>query len=395
MMPAEHPLATALAALDTAAQTAAKRLSREMARGLRIPYALRRVPRERLACVLRCPDAPQAGALALACLEKLGRNARLECPDGRRCDLHEGDLLAVVFGNRYATQQYEGYARADGDRCHLLAMAGVCGWVESRHARIAAPTELRLLGALADAEGRPLHLCDFALPPRAAAGQPRVVAVCGTSMDVGKTYTAMSLIVGLRRQGHRVAAMKLTGTACGRDTWAMLDAGACPAVDLVDGGYPSTYLCTLEELLDLYGLLTAHATAEGAEWLVIEIADGILQRETAALLQCPTFTATVDAWVLAANDPLGALGAVGVLRGWGIEAVAISGVLSMSPLGMQEAQAATGVQCLTAEALQQGALVTHRKEDGALPAVIPPGSHQPKTGMHANGRGQRELEAEA
>jgi len=374
MTAAEHQIMTALAALDRLPQTEARRLSREMTRSLWIPYALRRVPRADLAGVLPCPDTPKPGALALAWLEKIGRNAHLESSDGRRCALHEGDLLAVVFGNRYASAQYEGYARADGDRCHLLSMGGLCGWVERKHASVADPTRLRLAGALTDAEGRPLNLQDFALPPKAAACRPRVIVVCGTAMDTGKTHTAMSLIVGLRRQGHRVAAVKLTGTACGRDTWAMLDAGAYPALDIVDGGYPSTYLCTLEQLLDLYGLLTAHAAGPGAEWLVVEIADGVLQQETAALLQCHTFTATVDAWVLAANDPLGALGAVGVLRGWGIEVAAISGVLSMSPLGMEEAQAATGVRCLTAEALQQGTLVAQLKEYG----------------VHGNGRVQGE-----
>src|SRR5256886_12837202 len=34
----------------------------------------------------------------------------------------KGDLLAVVFGNRYATRQFEGYARADGEDCDLLSM---------------------------------------------------------------------------------------------------------------------------------------------------------------------------------------------------------------------------------------------------------------------------------
>jgi hypothetical protein len=178
----------------------------------------------------------------------------------------------------------------------------------AEHATIAEPTKLRSLGAIGDAEGRPLRLRDFALLRVSAASQPRVIVVCGTSMDAGKTHTAMSLIVGLRRRGERVAAIKLTGTASGRDTWNLLDAGACPTLDFVDGGFPSTYLCSLDSLLQLYSLLLAHAASQDAAFVVIEIADGLLQEETAAFLQCPAFTTSVSAWLLATSDPLAATG---------------------------------------------------------------------------------------
>ncbi|HEX2710639.1 MAG TPA: hypothetical protein VHM88_00220, partial [Candidatus Acidoferrales bacterium] len=89
-------------------------LTGELKTRLRISYALRRVPEDRIASVLPCPDSPQPGDIVLAEVEKIGKNATLELPNGRRCTLHEGDHLAVVFGNRYATMQFEGYARADG-----------------------------------------------------------------------------------------------------------------------------------------------------------------------------------------------------------------------------------------------------------------------------------------
>lgn len=145
----------------------------------------------------------------------------------------------------------------------------------------------------------------------------------------------------------------------------MLDAGACIALDFVDGGLPSTYLCTVNELLSLYDLLISHAGAAGASWVVVEIADGVLQRETSALLQHGGFSASVDAWVFAAGDPLAAVGGVSILRRWGIEPLAISGLVSMSSLGIQETQIATQVTCLSASELQSGALNTH------LLAIVP------------------------
>jgi hypothetical protein len=324
---------------------------------MRIPYALRRVPEAKFAQLLPPPKSPAAGDLVLVRLEKIGKNARLELPTGRPCALHVGDVLALVFGNRYATNQFEGYARVNGDSCDMLSMGGLCGLVESRHAGIPAPSQLRILGALADENGRQLNLRDFALPRLQTPKKfPHVIVVVGTSMDSGKTYTAMSIIVGLRLQGMHVAGIKVTGTATGRDTWSMRDAGASPALDFIDGGFGSTYMCSLSELKDLYSRLVAHASSMCAEWVVIEIADGLLQRETSAMLQDAEFRKTVHSWIFAAGDSMAAESGVRLLRKWGIEPKAVSGVLSMSPLGIREAAEATGVPCFTAEELQQGVL---------------------------------------
>ena len=359
-----------------------KTLPEEMKINMRIPYGLRRVPQSKFATLLPSPSAPEPGDIVLSRLEKIGKNARLELVSGRPATLHEGDLLAVVFGNRYATEQFEGYARIDGDACDLLSMAGLCGLVESRHASVAEPSKLRILGALGDEEGCALRLQNFSLPlHNVASAEPRVVAVCGSLMDSGKTYTAKSLIIGLRKLGERVASIKLTGTASGRDTWGMLDAGAEPALDFIDGGLASTYLVTLEDLLRLHHLLVSRAASLGAAWVVIEIADGLLQKETDALLQCPAFTESVNRWVFATSDPLAADGGVRLLRKWGIEPIAISGVISMSPLAMREASAATNVRCLTAMALQSGELnrmlvndETQDVNDRELPTKTKPAS---------------------
>ena len=332
-------------------------LTRDLRRDLRVPYGLRLLDPQRIETVVPLPGKPQAGDVALARVEKIGRNTRLELANGRPCTLHVGDLLAVVFGNRYATMQFEGYARADGDSCDLLSMGGLCGLVESRHAAVPESSKLRLLGALGDREGRPLTLRSFALPPPPrTAAPPRVVVVCGSSMDAGKTHAASSVIKGLRKVADGVAGIKLTGTAAGRDTWSMLDAGACAALDFIDGGHPSTYLLGLKELLDLHTHLLGHAADRGAAWAVVEIADGLLQGETGALLRSPAFTRTVDAWLFAAGDPLAALSGVQLLRSWGIQPAGVAGLVTMSPLGMREVTEAIDLRCFTAADLQGGAL---------------------------------------
>jgi len=349
-------------------------LAEQIGPAMRIPYALRRIPKSKFATVLSEMAHPQPGDIALARLEKIGKNTRLELAEGRAATLHEGDLLAVVFGNRYATEQFEGYAQADGNACDLLSMGGVCGMVKSKHADVSHPSRLRLLGSIGDDAGLSLRLRDFTLNEVDAvdavrSNKPlRVVAVCGSAMDAGKTHTAMSLISGLREGGQTVAGIKLTGTAAGRDTWNLLDAGASMALDFVDGGFPSTYLCKLEELLGLTDLLLAHIAAAGVDCVVIEIADGLLQKETAALLQCPSFTSKINSWLFATREPLGAVGGISLLRSWGIEPLAISGLISMSPLAIIETEAATGIPCVTAKNLQRGKLNNRLLRPESAPA---------------------------
>jgi hypothetical protein len=123
--------------------------------------------------------------------------------------------------------------------------------------------------------------------------------------------------------------------------------------------------------LDLYDLLVNHAVLQGAEWVVVEIADGLLQRETAALLQAASFRASVDAWILAASDALAAAGAASLLSRWGIKPIAVSGRVSMSPLCIRETEAATKLPCLTAEALRGGHLNERLMDKAIVPALSP------------------------
>jgi hypothetical protein len=325
--------------------------------------ALRRVPLQQMKLLVPRSGEPVTGDVVVAQIERIGKNARVELPSGRPRTLHVGDRIAAVFGNRYATNQFEGYARAEGNACDMLSMGGLCGLVTSTHTSMKEPTRLRLLGAIADAEGRPIRLRAHALPRIKPQRMPPVTVICGTTMDSGKTHTVISVVRGLRQAGKSVAAIKLTGTACCQDTWKMHDAGASPVLDFVDGGHPSTYLCSTQELMDLFELLTSHA--QGVDHIVVEIADGLLQRETAALITHPPFRSAVDSWILAASDPLGVAGAIAVLRNAGITPAAVSGLLTCSRLAMNEAESAVQVRCLTADAIALGALnaslVTERR----------------------------------
>ena len=59
-------------------------------------------------------------------------------------------------------------------------------------------------------------------------------------MNSGKTYAATELIKRATRAGLKVAAAKLSGVACLRDTLNMADHGAVATASFFDCGLPST-----------------------------------------------------------------------------------------------------------------------------------------------------------
>ena len=151
---------------------------------------------------------PRMGDLVLARVVDIGAHDHLENTHGRRVRLYPGDVVAGAFGNRYATDYYEGYLPT-GTAAHLLTAGGVIGWVASAHARRHEPTTLEVLGLLADRSGRPLSLDDCAMPvPVPAQAELGTFAVVGSSMGAGKTTTAAALARGWSCAGLRVGRAK-------------------------------------------------------------------------------------------------------------------------------------------------------------------------------------------
>jgi hypothetical protein len=337
----------------------------EVRRTLKIGYAARLVDNlpEKFAFALLLPgQVPQVGDVILARVKKLGRHTKLDDCNGRRTALLEGDLLIGVYGNRYATDQFEGEVPLSTERCHILSVAGVCGVVKSRHSAMSAPTEIEVVGFVYDNQGTPINLLNFGLTrtyrsvPAAQhyPDQPRVIVVTGASMNSGKTTTAANIVRGLVQNGYRVAAGKITGTACGNDTWDFQDNGAVRVLDFSDCGFPSTYLCSEKQLMQIYRTLYHELNAAQPDFIVFEIADGVVQRESLMLLTNTEFRASVHTLVYAAGDSLAAEAGVRWLGERGYQIKALSGLISASPLAKKEAENLTGLRCYTREELASG-----------------------------------------
>ncbi len=311
-------------------------------------FSTRRVRMPDDALLLSGELRPRAGDLVLAEVLSIGHHTRLESPHGRRVQLHAGDEIIVAYGNRYAPDQFEAEVPADLDDCHLAAAGGMAARLLSRHARSKKPTCIRPLGLIANADGRPLNLRDWALDSRSIPKPlPPVVVVAGTAMNAGKTTAAAALIRGLTRAGKRVGAAKVTGTGAGGDYWQMWDAGAVEVVDFTDAGYASTYLLGSHEVEKVFLRLLSHLGNQSVDVIVVEVADGILQAETAELLASPGFAYYCDHLVFAAGDAMGAVAGVQWLLAHGLDVCALSGALTAAPLAVREATTALGLPVLS------------------------------------------------
>lgn len=339
-------------------------------------YTTGRVPRRRVHG-LSTTGRPCAGDVVVARVMEIGQHKRLESVEGRKQMLFPGDEILLTYANRYAPAQYEAVVPDELGPCDLVAAGGVAATALSWHVDFDEPTRIDVIGFATDAAGSRINLADHRLPAPTAPTphRPYTVIVAGTSMDSGKTTTAAGLIRGLVHSGFTVGAAKVTGTGAGGDGWLMTDAGASPVLDFTAVGMASTYLAGLEGAVD--SLLTLHHSlaSAGVDVAVIEVADGLYQQETRALLESPQLAAVVDGVVFAAGDAAGAVCGVAQLREMGLPVVAVSGLLTASPLATREARAALDLPVLDLEQLWGAA---HSLRPGAVAAIGASGlGHEP------------------
>jgi hypothetical protein len=300
-------------------------------------------PRRRWQLLREDVGAPRVGDVALVQVGAVGHHSRLATVEGEKLRLYPDDVLVAVFGNRYATHAFEGEVRSTDD-LHLLTDAGMIGTVRSRHQDTKLPTRLRFLGYLADEAGQRLNLKALRFRPAASdCALHNILLVVGTAMNSGKTTTAAKLVKALLHKGLRVAACKLTGSVCPRDRGEFSATGAHDARDFSDYGFPSTYLASEDELLGLFETMLADVARSRPDVVVMEIADGVLQRETSLLLGHEAIRHRAAGIVLAAACAPSALFGVAQIEAQGHRVLAVSGCLTSSPLFMREFAASSPV----------------------------------------------------
>ena len=164
-----------------------------------------------------------------------------------------------------------------------------------------------------------------------------MILVCGTTMNSGKSVTAAGCCWVLSTLGRKVKGSKITGTASLKDILHMNDAGAQTYSDFSFLGHPSTYMLEREELLHIFDTLDLKYANNPANYWVIELADGINQRETAMLLQSDDMKSRIHRLIFCAKDAFSAMGGVEYLNDrFDLKPDLISGVCTSSPLHVRE-----------------------------------------------------------
>ena len=314
-------------------------------------FTTRRVERSDVRGFTEQFDGAKAGDLVLCEIAEIGQHKKIQLAERRVSESYPGDRVVLCLGDRYAPDQFLASAVIDRPLIDLAAGGGVAGRVDSAHELMEKPTKLRPLALLTGARGRVLNVADYALPALPANGEVTVIGVFGASMNSGKTTAASSLAHGLMRAGYAVAAVKATGTGAFGDFNSFEDGGV-PAMDFTDVGMATTFRMPLDRIERGFDTLVATAAARGAEIVVVEIADGVFQQETRAILKASRIRDRLDAILFAAPDALSALGGVMVLEGFNLSPFAISGMVSCSPLAAAEAAEATGLPILSREDLR-------------------------------------------
>lgn len=304
---------------------------------------------------------PKAGDLALFKVIEIGKHRNAQGDQGRNVAIFPGDYLVAAFADRYATSQYEGYVpKVHSDYYHIIGAGGVIGIVHSQNAALdyIEPTKVELIGYCCDASNQVINT-KFYQKRRIAfnatvPGEMKIVLSIGSTMDSGKTTTAAHVARGLKTTGKKVGFIKFTGTAYTKDRDYVLDCGADVVGDFSDFGFPSTFMCEKEELLDLYQSLLANMAEKGVELLVMEIADGLWQRETEFLLRDKSFMSTIHSVVFSCGDSLSAIQGVKTLGEMNIKPVLVSGRFTMSPLLISEVKNHLPLPVLTIDEIMTG-----------------------------------------
>jgi hypothetical protein len=117
-------------------------------------------------------------------------------------------------------------------------------------------------------------------------------------------------------------------------------------------------MCGEKELLDLYASLLAIVMPSSPDYIVMEIADGLYERETRMLLNHEGFISTIDGVMFSAGDSLAAIHGIALLNNWGIYPDCISGLFTTSPLLIREVMENTFVPVYTIQELAHGNIAT-------------------------------------
>ena len=259
----------------------------------------------------------------------------LELVTGRMAKINPGDVIAGVLGYRRALKGFVGDVPetvCTGDRLHLLNLGGLVGRCVGHHHSLNNAIEVEVIG-MPVSHGRIRNIAEGAIEPLDSMEVTApLILVAGTCMNSGKTYAATEIIKHLARAGHRVAAAKLAGVACLRDTLNMKDHGAIEVLSFLDCGLPSTV--GLRDLAPIAKGAIAKLNESEPDCIVVELGDGLLGGYAVdSIFADRQLLDATAALVFCANDFVGAWGGREILAASGVKIDVVSGPVTDSLMG--------------------------------------------------------------
>jgi len=274
--------------------------------------------------------------VAVRALSESATYGNLELPTGRLAKINIGDTLLGVLGKRRALKGFVGDVPdtvKGGDKLHLLNMGGVIGLCKGHHSSFSDAIEVEVVGIACDESGRILNIADNALTPSATLKPSApIVVIAGTCMNSGKTVAATEIIKQAANAGLRVAAAKMSGIACLRDTLHMQDHGAIATASFLDCGLPSTV--DYGDLSPVAKAILNHLNGFEPDVIIVELGDGIVGGYSVdSVLKDQEIRDAIASFVFCASDYVGVIGGMSVLDGLGIDVDVVAGSVTDSQMG--------------------------------------------------------------
>jgi hypothetical protein len=292
-------------------------------------------------------EARAGDAVAVRTLTDSATYNQLELPSGRLAKINPGDVLVGALGSRRALKGFVGDVPETvgaGDRLHLLNMGGVLGRCTGHHSSLSDAIEVEVIGFVCGEGQTVRNIADVALPTRASLPKncAPLVVVAGACMNSGKTFAATEIVRQATRAGLRVAAGKLSGVACLRDTLNMADHGAVATASFLDCGLPSTV--GIGDLAPIAKAVVGRLDECAPDLIVIELGDGILGGYSVeSIFTDRELRESIAAVVFCASDYVGVWGGIELFRRRGIRVDAVAGSVTDSRMGEEYIEREFGV----------------------------------------------------
>jgi hypothetical protein len=285
--------------------------------------------------VLQYLEGPKSGDLVF--VEVVGSDGaytKLEtAPDGFDQTLTPGATFLGVLANRFSGHNPSGVVPTGPLRCgdvlQLLAAGGIVGQVTHVPSYMSSRSlDLKIIGFPKTEAATVFNIGDH--PPlqrnhTVPVGTTiRLITICGSSAEVGKTSIIEGLIRAAREQmpDIRFGAVKACGTGRLKDKMRYSAAGAQWAADFVDAGLPTTYGIEEEEIISSLQTLLSSGRANGCGVLLIEIGGDPLEAGAPALLRA--LSDMKSEIVFVTGDALAAMSGLSILSDTGFSKIVLA-----------------------------------------------------------------------